>query len=176
MKGKFIALAVLVLAVAYGLAMPYFTVNDMRAAARERDAAALSAHIDFASVRQSFKDQFAAKVEGKLSAEPQNAFARVGADVLSNLLGGVIDMLVTPEGIRRLMSGVELYSGNERERQVQRNDRREPFANASRRYESPNRFVTTVKTEDGEPIDFVLHRRGLGWKLAEIRLPLQEEG
>jgi hypothetical protein len=38
-----------------------------------------------------------------------------------------------------------------------------------------NRFVATVKTEDGDEVDFVLHRRGLDWKLAEIRLPLQQD-
>lgn len=174
MKAKFILVTVLVLLAAYGLAMPYYTINEMRVAALERDAQALSAHIDFPGVRQSFKDQFKVVLHSKLPDKPNdNVLAKIGAGFATVVVDGVIDFMVTPEGIQRLMSGAKLYEADERERGASREDK--PFANVSRRYASFNRFVATVKTDAGEPIDFVLHRRGLGWKLAEIRLPLQDE-
>ena len=176
MKAKFILGTVLVLLAAYGLAMPYLTIHEMRVAARERDAPALSAHIDFPGVRQSFKDQFKAVIDGKLSAESNdNVLAKIGAGFATVVVDGVIEFMVTPEGIQRLMSGAKPYEADERERGSTASRKNKPFANVSSRYVSLNRFVATVKTDEGEPIDFVLHRRGLGWKLAEIRLPLQDE-
>jgi hypothetical protein len=176
MKTKFVVVTLLVLLAAGGLAMPYLTVNEMREAARERDAQALSAHIDFPSVRQGFKDQFKAVVDSKLGPQSSdNVLAKIGAGLATALVDGVIDFMVTPEGIQRLMSGEKPYEDDEPEaRAGSRGDEDGPFAKVSRRYESLNRFVATVKTDDGDPIDFVLQRRGLTWKLAEIRLPLQD--
>jgi len=178
MKFKYILVTVLVLAAACVFAMPYLTVNQMRVAARERDANALAAHIEFPSVRQSFKDQFKAVIDSRIFPQSKdNALARLGAGVATALVDGAIDFMVTPAGIQKLMSGAKPYEEADGAR---RNDSQgaepdEPFAAVTRHYESPNRFVATVETDDGDAIDFVLHRRGLSWKLAEIRLPLQAD-
>jgi Protein of unknown function (DUF2939) len=172
MKTRFILVTALALLAAYGLAAPYLTVNEMRTAARERDAQTLAAHIDFPGVRQSFKDQFRRLIDSKLPAESSgNLLAKLGAGVATAVIDSAIEFMVTPEGIRRLMSGVKPYEEDTRERSSA--DGRKPFASFTSGYESLNRFVATVKTDDGEPIDFVLHRRGLRWQLAEVRLPLQ---
>ena len=176
MKVKLVIVAVLILGITYTLASPYLTINQMRAAARERDATALSAHIDFPSVRQSFKDQFKAVIDSKLFPQSQdNALARIGAGLATTLVDGAIDFMVTPDGIQQLMSGAKPYEEPGRARRRGSNDAADhgPFADLTRRYESLNRFVATVQTEDGEAIDFVLHRQGWRWTLGEIRLPLQ---
>jgi len=40
-------------------------------------------------------------------------------------------------------------------------------------YESLNKFVVRVKDERGHESKFVLRRRGLGWKLTEIIVPME---
>ena len=173
MKLKGIVGLLLALVLGYGIAAPYLTINEMRAAARERNSAALAAHIDLPSVRQSFKDQFNAAIDDQLQPRSKdNPFAALGAALGAALASGLverlIDFMVTPDGIRQLMSGVQpsLESSSEPGKE------QPPFDHISRRYESLNRFSATVNTTDGKSIDFVLHRQGLAWKLAEVRLPL----
>jgi len=56
-KGKFaLAFAAGALAI-YVVTAPYITVHQIGDAAKRQDGEALSEHIDFPSVRQSFKDQ-----------------------------------------------------------------------------------------------------------------------
>jgi hypothetical protein len=47
-----------------------------------------------------------------------------------------------------------------------------PFDGAKYRYESLSRFTATVQDDSGRPIQFVMTRDGLNWKLSDIRLPL----
>lgn len=46
-----------------------------------------------------------------------------------------------------------------------------PLADASMGYQSLDKFAVTVKDDDGENIDFILRRRGIGWKLTDIIVP-----
>jgi hypothetical protein len=164
MKVKFILTALLVLGLGYAVTAPYLTVQEMRTAARQHDADALCAHIDFPSVRQSFKDQFDAAIRPQSN---DNVFATLGAVVAGAVLDRLIDFMVTPDGIRQLMSGVQPSADS-----APRHTRGEPFGEVSQHYASLDRFVATVRTDKGKPIDFVLQRHGLQWKVAEIRLPL----
>src|SRR5262245_4603074 len=96
-----------VVALAYCFATPYLAVNAMREAARQRNAAALSAYVDFPAVRQSFKDQFNSAIDAKLQPKAKdNAFAAMGAMLAGAVVDRLIDFMVTPAGIRQLMSGV----------------------------------------------------------------------
>lgn len=176
MKLKYLLVTVIVLLAGYLLATPYLTVNQMREAARARDANALAAYIEFPSVRRSFKAQFKAVIDNKVFPGAQDsALARIGAGVATALVERGIDFMVTPEGVQKLMSGAKVYEdGNARAEDADTAKQNEPFTDVARHYESLNRFVATVKTADGDDIDFVLQRRGLDWKLAEIRLPLQK--
>src|SRR3546814_15245268 len=50
-----------------------------------------------------------------------------------------------------------------------------PLQDAQYRYESLSRFTATVHDDQGRPVVFVMTRRGLDWKLSDIRLPLPDE-
>lgn len=167
MNVKRIIAILLVLGAGYLLATPYLVVNEMRTAARERDAVALAAHIDFESVRQSFKDQLNTAVRPRSN---DNVLATMGAMVAGAVAERLIDFMVTPEGLRQLMSGVAPAADSAAGKPA-----REPFEKVSRRYEALDRFVASVDTDEGKRIDFVLRRRGLQWQLAEIRLPQRAE-
>ena len=49
---------------------------------------------------------------------------------------------------------------------------RKPLADATMGYQSWNRFVVKAPNDEAEITQFVLSRRGLGWKLTEIIVPM----
>ncbi|MFN3809653.1 MAG: DUF2939 domain-containing protein [Roseateles asaccharophilus] len=171
--------ALLALALVAGLALyatPYLTVHQLREAARERDAQALAAHVDFPALRQHLKLSVQDRLAGRERNErgdPTPA-AAMGAAVAAALLGPMVDVLITPETLGRILQGespLGLPGGREPPTYSQEG---RPRLLTEMGYESPGRFVFSLRREgDGEePIALVLHRQGLiGWRLAEMRLP-----
>jgi Protein of unknown function (DUF2939) len=167
-----LALAVLVALLFY--ATPYLAVHQMRSAAAAHDAARLSGYVDFPALRASLKAGVQARLLGhelNEAGQPTPASA-MGAAVAGALLGPLVDALITPESLGRVMQGQPPVSaatglGSEPaapERRLQ----------TAMGYESPGRFVFSVKPQgdDEEPVELVLRREGLlHWKLAELRLP-----
>lgn len=155
----------------YVAAAPYITVHQIRDAAKRQDGEALSEHIDFPSVRQSFKDQanaaFAKEVleDKKLRGSP---YADIGMAIAGVMVERLVDAYVTPAGITMLMSGD--FPDLEDDKDSGKSSR-EPLSDASMSYESRGKFVVRVKNEDGEEVKLVLRRRGIGWKMTEIIIP-----
>lgn len=180
-KGK-IALAIAVgFFVVYMLAAPYITANQMRLAAEAHDGEALSEYIEFPSVRQSLKDQMNVLFLKELSEDEDmqdNPFAALGAAFAGMVVEKMVDAYVTPTGITQLMVGENPEPGfdqrdyKKREKSSSAEPEPEPFAQATMAYESFDKFVIRVDAEEGGEAKFVLRRRGLGWKLTEIILPL----
>jgi hypothetical protein len=176
---KLLKSSLLVLALLAGIAVyasPYFTVHQLREAARERDAQALVAHVDFPALRQSLKLSVQDRLAGRERNErgdPTPA-AAMGAAVAAALLGPMVDVLITPETLGRILQGespLGLPGGREPPTDSQEG---RPRLLTEMGYESPGRFVFSLRREgdDEEPIALVLHRQGLiGWRLAEMRLP-----
>lgn len=176
LKSLLIGLAALAAAALY--ASPYLTVQQMRAAAKERDGERLASYVDFPAVRASLKTEVQAKLAGRERNErgdPTPA-AAMGAAVAGALLGPLVDALITPEALGRILQGQQPASA-----MVRVGDGRPAAAHEAEErlettmgYESPSRFVFSVRKQgDGEePVDLVLRRDGLlQWKLAELRLP-----
>lgn len=169
---------------------PYLAIQQLRSAAAAQDAEKLAAHVDFPSLRASLKTSVQAHLAGldvNERGEPTPA-AAMGAAIAGALLGPMVDTLVTPASLGRLLQGqapMQAVLGSGRRA---RNERSEPSGSASAAetatappalethmaYESLNRFVFSVKKQgEGEdPVHLVLHRKGLlTWQLAELRLP-----
>lgn len=178
-KGK-IALAIAVgFFVVYMAAAPYITANQMRLAAEAHDGEALSEYIEFPSVRQSLKDQMNVLFLKELSEDEDmqdNPFAALGAAFAGMVVEKMVDAYVTPTGITQLMLGENPEPGFDqrdyKKREKSSSVESEPFAQATMAYESFDKFVIRVEAEEGGEAKFVLRRRGLGWKLTEIILPL----
>lgn len=179
LKSGLLGLALLAAAALY--ATPYLTVHQMREAARERDAQRLAGYVDFPALRQSLKlgvqDRLAGR-ERNERGDPTPA-AAMGAAVAAALLGPMVDVLITPEALGRLLQG-ESPLGLPGRREPASSapgagrDEKRPRLHTEMGYESPGRFVFSLRREgdDEEPVDLVLHRQGLlQWKLAELRLP-----
>lgn len=174
-------LGLLALLAGLGLyATPYLAVHQMREAARERDAQRLASYVDFPALRQSLKlgvqDRLAGRDRNE-RGDPTPASA-MGAAVAAALLGPMVDVLITPEALGRILQG-ESPLGLPGRREpappaVAGGGEQRPRLHTEMGYESLGRFVFSLRREgdDEEPVDLVLHRQGLlQWKLAELRLP-----
>ncbi|QXL83511.1 DUF2939 domain-containing protein [Comamonas sp. NLF-1-9] len=173
-------LAAGVLLAAWFIAAPWLTVYQIGNAAQSRDAQALAEHVDFASVRQSLKDQIKAMMLDKVAREDGgalNPLAALIAPLAGAVVDGAVDAYLTPAGLARLMAGTAPREGaakpggeagtpEDGEAGAGR-----PLAGADMGYAGMHRFIVTAHGRRGDT-RFVLRRQGLGWKLSEIILPL----
>lgn len=172
-KGKIVAVVGVLFAI-YIAAAPYITVHQMKSAAESHDGEALSEHIDFPSVRQSLKDQMNAMFMKEMAKDEMkdNPFAALGAAFAGVMVDKMVEAYVTPAGITQLMAGEKPKPSEGRESDG--SSRRKPLSDSSMSYESLDKFVVKVKGGTGEEGRFVLRRRGIGWKLTEIIIPLDK--
>lgn len=152
---------------------PYLAVQQLRTAAAARDGAKLARMVDFEALRASLKSGVQARLAGQSREEnglPTPASV-MGAAVAGALLGPLVDTLITPESLARLLQGQRPAGGQMSKLPAM------PMAERPETrmgYEGPGRFVFSIKKhgDDEEAVELVWHRDGLfGWKLAELRLP-----
>ena len=171
-----ISLAVLALLVGYVVAGPFLTIHAIRDAVRNEDSRALSRQVDFPALRESLRVQLADVMVREAGPELQSSLlGAIGLRVAGSAVGAGVDTMVTPVGLSALMRGQRLWNltgGASPMRTDPDPDRADPLEDAQYRYHSTSRFTATVRDERGRPIEFVLTRRGLQWKLSDIRLPL----
>lgn len=111
---------------------------------------------------------------------PDNPFAAFGLSIAGGLVDGLVDVLVTPAGLGAMMEGRRTWDRASGAPPPSSEEAREasaprPLQDAQYRYESLSRFTATVHDDQGRPVVFVMTRRGLDWKLSDIRLPLSDE-
>lgn len=174
-KWLWLLLAALIALLAWTAYGPYRTVHAIRDAIRQEDATALARQVDFPALRASLKAQLLDRIARKAGADaPSNPFAAFGLALASGVAGGAVDAMVTPAGLGALMEGRKVWnraSGLPPPADDDGVQRPEPLKDAQYRYESPSRFTATVHDDQGRPVVFVLTRRGMDWKLSDIRLP-----
>ena len=176
---KWIALVVVLLLAlgGYIAAGPYLAINGIREALAEQDTGKLERHVDFPALRVSIRAQLEDSLARRAGSDIQsNLFGAIVLSVAGNVLGSGVDAMVTPLGIGALLQGRSMWKksigetvdGDTYGKPVPA----DPLKNAEHHFESPSRFTATVHDEDGKPVVFVFKRKGLHWKLADIRLPL----
>ena len=166
---------VLVALLAWTAAGPYLAVNAIREAVAKEDASALARQVDFPALRSSLKAQLDDRIARRIGGDSGSALAMFGRMLASGVAGGTVDAMVTPTGLGALMEGRKVWnraSGLPPPSKDDGVERPSPLQDAKYRYESPSRFTATVPDDQGRPIVFVLTRKGLRWKLSDIRLPL----
>ena len=169
MKPKSALIGAVVLALAALYATPFFALHQMREAARAQDGQALAAWIDFPAVRDSLKSSLRAKLIGG-NVNPAHV---MGAEVAGALLGPMVDALITPESLGRVLQGQPPARAALPVETATAAPEVETPVETRMGYESPSRFVFAIKPQgsDDDPVELVLHRDGLwGWKLAALRL------
>jgi len=171
MKKAWPLLLIALLAV-YAAASPLVTYYQMRAAVQQRDAEALAEYIDFPAVRQDLKDQLNAETGSRIADQADNdTLAVLGGLFASVVVDKAVDAFVTPAGLAELMKGDIPKTGSAKRERT--GDKEQERADEVRfRYLSWDKFAVIVPHGSGREIRFILRRRGLGWKLTAIKLPL----
>jgi len=171
---KKIVIAVFVLVLGYWIVSPYLTLMSLQADIEARDGESLAEKVDFPSVRASLKDQMNVMLTKQMASASNDdpwgaAGAAIGAAFASTLVNGMVDGLVTPAGLIELMSSGETPQSNSGS---QNTDEDLAISDADLRYQSINKFSATFEGDSGDEMKVILRRDGFGWKITDIRMPL----
>ena len=144
---------------------PYLTVNSIKNAAENRNADALSQSINFPELRKNLKANIKIQALKKI-AEDSPQSPKATAELVEKAIDPVVDKLVTPEGIERIM----FDKIPEAQIDLTQLDKDLAKSNITMGYESFDRFVVhiTDKVNGSKDVSLVLKRDGLAWKLSEI--------
>ncbi|MYB18274.1 MAG: DUF2939 domain-containing protein [Holophagales bacterium] len=146
---------------------PYFVAWRLQSAAGNQNAYALSALVDFESVRSSLKAYLYAKA---LYSSADVLDSAVGAMLVDSL----IDRLVTPHGLAALLRNPRRGLNAGRPPDWVIDDISKFVVETRKAYESPNRFIVEAWATDmgDRRVGFVLRRKALSWRVTGLRLPL----
>ncbi len=163
----------------YVAAGPHITILEIKTGIAERDSGKLSENIEFPRLRQNMKAQFNAEIAGQIPIEMQdNPFAAFGTALASKMVDGLVEALVTPEGLAKAMQGKRPKSSPDSDRTPRSDGKKEQkddvFHNARYSYDSLTAFSIWMPNEDGTETRFILERQGISWKLVNIVMPLGE--
>lgn len=166
---------VLVALLAWVASGPWRTIEGIRQAVKTEDASALARHVDFPALRASLRPQVQDRVVRAAGVDAQSGpLAAFGVTVAAGVAGGVVDAMVTPVGLGAMMEGRKVWNrvGNvPPPSRADTSQQPEPIPDPRFRYESFSRASATVTLADGGELTLVMTRRGVRWRLSEIRLP-----
>ena len=177
MKKWLIVLAIVLAAlVGWVAAGPFMTVNAIRSAIQQQDAAAVAEHMDLPAIRASLKAQVEDYLARRAGPDAQDSLlGSIAMRLASGAAGGLVDAAATPAGLAALLEGRNFWDrldGSRRSEPLATAPPRDLLEHARYRFESPSRFTVTVPDADGAPVVFVLTRQGLDWKVTDVRLPI----
>ncbi len=156
--------------------VPHLTVYNMKKAAENKDAEALSHYVDYPSLRESLKANFNAMMASEMT-KSESPFGALGVALGAALVNQMIDAFITPESLAMLIKGEEpQIEDSEKDRKREPSSKTETETSMS--YEGLNQFVVKVKEKSSseEPIKFIYKRYGIiSWKLSALRLPSFKE-
>ena len=162
---RWVVIICVVVLLVYG-ASPYFSFWRFTAAVQSRDAAAISAGVDFPAVRSSLKKQLVARFARKTSSHKR--WRNLGP----TLIDAIIDAYVTPEGIAALLSNPDTLKDLKAPREfhfefgknVNLSEVKYAF------FTGPRSFVV-----DRDGIKLRFHFTASGWQLNDLDLGLSDE-
>jgi hypothetical protein len=162
---RWLVLLCVVVLLVYG-ASPYFSFWRFTTAVQSRDAAAISARVDFPAVRASLKRQLVARFANQTSSHKR--WSTLGP----TLIDAIIDAYVTPEGIAELLSNPEALKNLKapREFHFELGKSENLWKVKYAFFTGPARFVVN---RDGIKLTF--HFTASGWQLHDLDLGLTEE-
>jgi hypothetical protein len=148
-------------------ATPHFALENLKSAVAEGNTTELTERIDFAGIRQGLKDDLATKLsETPMTSDP---FATAARDFAVSLMDGVVDAMVTPENLLKLVKTGQIGpEGDEAMLALS------PTMRLHTGYTSLNTFKVTVadKYNQNASLYFVMTRDGLyKWKVTSVHFP-----
>lgn len=148
---------------------PYLSLSRLDKALQAQDEQQLQSSLDLPQLRQHLKQQIDAR-----NNEPQSApletspLALVGRSFADSMAENLVDTLLTPEGLIRLLQPTPEANTPEP------SESSSLFRHARTAFASLNRFWVWVPSAQGE-VQLTLQREGLTWRLVEITLPHHKE-
>ena len=162
---RWVIIICVVILLVYG-ASPYFSFWRFTAAVQSRDAAAISARVDFPAVRASLKRQLVARFANQTSSHKR--WSNLGP----TLIDAIIDAYVTPEGIAALLSNPEALKNLKAPRELHfefgQNENWSKLKYAF--FTGPRSFVV-----DRDGIKLLFHFTASGWQLHDLDLELTDD-
>ncbi len=152
------------------IAQPYFVLGQIRNAARKGDREALAQCVDFPALRENLKESLNAYVMDEAAAGPRDGpFAWLSAALAGATVDSVLDSVVTPSGIARMADARPPFRGSAERPGGAASDTK---LHVIQSYVSASCFDIVIWPDDDRnaTVTFVLRRRGMGWKLTDIRL------
>ena len=182
-KSTLILAGLIIIALGVGFYFtPYWAVHNMKKAAQNRDARALSAYIDFPVLKENLKAEFTAMVARESGSDMSgNPYGAVSTAMTAAFINAMIDRIVTPEGLAILMEGEKpgapekAYGNGEKKSD---NAGACPNTETTMGYQGFNRFMVTFKDKGASdaPVRMIFKRSGIiSWKLVALRIPMPEE-
>src|SRR5437899_298456 len=155
----------IVVPLTYG-ASPYFSFWRFTAAVQSRDAAAISARVDFPAVRVSLKKQLVARFANQTSSHKR--WSNLGP----TLIDAIIDAYITPEGLAALLSNPEALKNlkGPREFHFELGKTGDLSKVKYAFFTGPRGFVV-----DRDGIKLRFHFTASGWQLHDLDLGLTDE-
>lgn len=172
-----LAVTVALCLAAWIAAGPYLAIHGIRDAMERQDVGKLEKHVDFPALRAQIRAQLEDRLARELGQRMGSSFAGGSAAMVAGMLSDTaVDAMVSPAGIAILLQGHALKqraTGNTVPESGVASAIRpyDPLENARTRFVSPSRFIATVDSADGRPVEFVFERQGLRWRLTGILLP-----
>jgi len=171
MKKVILAAAFIVTSlVGYGAAGPYLTISDIKTGLVEGDSKKVSTNVDFTTLRKNLKDQFSAAMSKNTTPGSKvDSLEGMANSMMSKMIDGMLDKLVTPEGLITMMEGKKKLLSKDDAQQVKKDDL---FKDATFTYDSISKFSIRVTNEKGQEARFILKHDGLSWRLVNIEIPI----
>jgi hypothetical protein len=171
---------VLVLLVALYVAYPFFTLWRLSQAVKQGDEAALTTLVDWPKLRQGFKTDASGAIDEELAArqgeasDPRDLFGAALARIVAPAIaGGVIDALVTPQGLASLIrTGNARASGGEPAASGGESGNESDMKISYAFFQSPTvfRVVLQDKDDSARKLPMLLELEGASWRLTRVYL------
>lgn len=142
---------------------PWWTLQSMKEAAEARDIDTLSRHVDYTALRDSMKRRLRARMDSGVRDE-----GVLGALVAGGLADRLVDIALTPEGMRLIFAAAPL-AGEARPGTVKLK-----ADDMMMHRDGPGQF--RLVRRDGKPGALIFKLKGATWMLSDIELPPETLG
>ena len=158
---------------------PFLTIQGLQYALATRDTRQLDRYIDYAALRSHLKAQVDAQISQDRTGSSPRTQARAFLDgALAQLADVGVDLIMTPFGLAALLQGQAVI--NRARGMTEGQDTFAPPASSHLldhpryRLSSLSCVTATVSTASGKPLQLVMTRYGIHWKLTNILLPVSQ--
>lgn len=176
----------LVLLLASVLASPYWTVHQIRQAAKAQDADALANYVDFSAVKAQLKAQLQQALMTTLSNKGQlEGMEALGTAMVDAFVGPMVDALVSPASLGLMLQGQSMslpmqpaQSTKDAHPGKSNGAENTPAVNMTMGYESVQHFYIALAAQQdpSKNIRFILSRTGVWtWQVTAIQLPTRPQ-